>query len=55
MGVPAERVTDRDAVADAVDAARRRDGPALVEVVTDPAEPQASERMTRDPRPDGEP
>ncbi|WP_144796262.1 thiamine pyrophosphate-binding protein [Halorubrum depositum] len=48
MGVPAERVTDRDAVGDAVDAARRRDGPALVEVVTDPAEPQASEWMTRD-------
>jgi acetolactate synthase-1/2/3 large subunit len=54
MGVPAERVTDRDAVADAVDAARRRDGPALVEVVTDPTEPQASEWMTRDPRPDRE-
>mgnify|MGYP000246940745 CR=1 FL=1 len=54
MGVPAERVTDRDAVADAVDAARRRDGPALVEVVTDPAEPQASEWMTREPAPDGE-
>ncbi|MFC7325677.1 thiamine pyrophosphate-binding protein [Halorubrum rutilum] len=51
MGVPAERVTDRDAVADAVDAARRRDGPALVEVVTDPTEPQASEWMTRDPVP----
>ena len=48
MGVPAERVTDRDAVGDAVDAARRRDGPALVEVVTDPGEPQASEWMTRD-------
>ncbi|OYR41910.1 thiamine pyrophosphate-binding protein [Halorubrum sp. Hd13] len=48
MGVPAERVTDLDAVGDAVDAARRRDGPALVEVVTDAAEPQASEWMTRD-------
>ncbi|WP_280585461.1 thiamine pyrophosphate-binding protein [Halorubrum sp. Boch-26] len=49
MGVSAERVTDVDAVGDAVDAARHRDGPALVEVVTDPAEPQASEWMTRDP------
>ncbi|OYR51368.1 thiamine pyrophosphate-binding protein [Halorubrum sp. Ea8] len=48
MGVPAERVADLDAVGDAVDAARRRDGPALVEVVTDAAEPQASEWMTRD-------
>jgi len=48
MGVPAERVTDVDAVGDAVDAARRRDGPALVEVVTDAAEPQASEWMTRE-------
>ena len=53
MGVPAERVTDLDAVGDAVDAARRRDGPALVEVVTDPAEPQASEWMTRDLDTDG--
>jgi acetolactate synthase-1/2/3 large subunit len=48
MGVPAERVTDAAAVGDAVDAARRRDGPALVEIVTDPTEPQASEWMTRD-------
>ena len=48
MGVPAERVTDLDAVGDAVDDARRRDGPALVEVVTDQSEPQASEWMTRD-------
>ena len=42
MGLPAERVRERDAVADAVERARARDGPALVEVVTDPAEPQAS-------------
>ncbi|MFW6317537.1 MAG: thiamine pyrophosphate-dependent enzyme, partial [Halorubrum sp.] len=48
MGVSAERVSDRDAIGDAVDAARRLDGPALVEVVTDPTEPQASEWMTRD-------
>ncbi|MFO8114204.1 MAG: thiamine pyrophosphate-binding protein [Halorubrum sp.] len=48
MGVSAERVTDRDAIGDAVDAARRLEGPALVEVVTDPTEPQASEWMTRD-------
>ena len=47
MGVPAERVTERDGVGDAVASALRRDGPALVEVVTDPAEPQASEWMTR--------
>ncbi|RLM68767.1 thiamine pyrophosphate-binding protein [Halorubrum sp. Atlit-26R] len=46
MGLPAERVRDRDAVGDAVERARGRDGPALVEVVTDPAEPQASEWMT---------
>ena len=51
MGVPAERVRDRDAVAEAVERARDRDGPALVEVVTDPTEPQASEWMTG-PRPD---
>ena len=54
MGVPAERVTDRGAVGDAVDGARRRDGPALVEVVTDPAEPQASEWMTQDRSPTGD-
>ncbi|ELZ42125.1 thiamine pyrophosphate protein domain protein TPP-binding [Halorubrum californiense DSM 19288] len=46
MGLPAERVRERDAVGDAVERARARDGPALVEVVTDPAEPQASEWMT---------
>ncbi|WP_017344629.1 thiamine pyrophosphate-binding protein [Halorubrum sp. T3] len=46
MGLPAERVRERDAVGDAVERARSRDGPALVEVVTDPAEPQASEWMT---------
>ncbi|ELZ54046.1 MULTISPECIES: thiamine pyrophosphate-binding protein [Halorubrum] len=50
MGLPAERVRERDAVGDAVERARARDGPALVEVVTDPAEPQASEWMTG-PRP----
>ncbi|MFC7187664.1 thiamine pyrophosphate-binding protein [Halorubrum yunnanense] len=54
MGVPAERVTEIGAVADAVDAARRRDGPALVEVATDAAEPQASEWMTRARRAEGE-
>ncbi len=47
MGVPAERVTEREAVGEAVAAALDRDGPALVEIVTDPAEPQASEWMTR--------
>ncbi|MGM0446737.1 MAG: thiamine pyrophosphate-binding protein [Methanobacteriota archaeon] len=46
MGLPAERVREREAVGDAVERARSRDGPALVEVVTDPAEPQASEWMT---------
>ncbi|MDB2223543.1 thiamine pyrophosphate-binding protein [Halorubrum ezzemoulense] len=46
MGLPAERVHARDAVGDAVKRARDRDGPALVEVVTDPDEPQASEWMT---------
>ncbi|MEZ3163299.1 thiamine pyrophosphate-binding protein [Halorubrum sp. RMP-47] len=46
MGLPAERVRERDAVGDAVERARARDGPALVEVVTDPDEPQASEWMT---------
>ncbi|WP_066417954.1 thiamine pyrophosphate-binding protein [Halorubrum aethiopicum] len=48
MGVRAERVSDLDAVGDAVDDARAHDGPALVEVVTDPDEPQASEWMTRE-------
>ncbi|GAA0717590.1 acetolactate synthase-1/2/3 large subunit [Halorubrum trapanicum] len=51
MGLPAERVRERDAVGDAVERARNRDGPALVEVVTDPNEPQASEWMTG-PRPE---
>jgi acetolactate synthase-1/2/3 large subunit len=50
MGLPAERVRERDAVGDAVERARIREGPALVEVVTDPGEPQASEWMTG-PRP----
>jgi acetolactate synthase-1/2/3 large subunit len=53
MGVSAERVTDVASVADAVGSARRRDGPSLVEVVTDPTEPQASEWMTRDRATDG--
>ncbi|SMO42000.1 hypothetical protein SAMN06264867_10210 [Halorubrum cibi] len=35
-------------VGDAVDGARAHDGPALVEIVTDPDEPQASEWMTRE-------
>ena len=48
MGVAAERVTERKEVAPAVDAARRSEGPSLVEVVTDPAEPQASEWMRRE-------
>ncbi|GAB6880585.1 acetolactate synthase large subunit [Halorubrum gandharaense] len=48
MGVAADRVTDREEVAPAVDAARRNEGPSLVEVVTDPAEPQASEWMRRE-------
>ncbi|WP_424015076.1 thiamine pyrophosphate-binding protein [Halorubrum xinjiangense] len=46
MGLPAERVREHNAVGDAVERARSRDGPALVEVVTDPNEPQASEWMT---------
>ncbi|TKX86919.1 thiamine pyrophosphate-binding protein [Halorubrum sp. SS5] len=50
MGLPAERVRERDAVGDAVERAQSREGPALVEVVTDPGEPQASEWMTG-PRP----
>ena len=48
MGVAAERVADGDAVGEAVADALERDGPALVEVMTDPAEPQASEWMTRE-------
>ena len=48
MGLRAERVTDRDAVGEAVADALAADGPALVEVVTDPAEPQASEWMARE-------
>jgi acetolactate synthase-1/2/3 large subunit len=48
MGLRADRVTDRDAVGEAVTDALAADGPALVEVVTDPAEPQASEWMTRE-------
>ena len=48
MGLRADRVTDRDAVGEAVADALAADGPALVEVVTDPEEPQASEWMTRE-------
>jgi len=48
MDVSAERVTDGDAVGEAVASALDRDGPALIEVVTDPSEPQASEWMTRE-------
>ena len=47
MGVRAERVTDRDGVGEEVASALDHDGPSLVEVVTDPNEPQASEWMTR--------
>ncbi|MGZ0746058.1 thiamine pyrophosphate-binding protein [Haloparvum sp. AD34] len=48
MDVDAERVTDGDAVGPAVERAMAVDGPALVEVITDPQEPQASEWMTRE-------
>jgi len=48
MGVDASRVSDADAVEPAVRRAMSADGPSLVEVVTDPTEPQASEWMTRD-------
>jgi len=47
MGVRSERITEHDAVSDAVERAQDHDGPALVEIVTDPGEPQASEWMTR--------
>ena len=47
MGVSATRVDDPAAIGDAVEAARVREGPALVEIATDPMEPQASEWMTR--------
>ena len=47
MGVRADRVTDRGAIGDALAAALAHDGPALIEVATDPDEPQASEWMTR--------
>jgi len=47
MGVRAERVAELDAVGAAVESALAHDGPALVEVRTDPGEPQASEWMTR--------
>ena len=48
MGVHAERVTTRASLAEAMESARSRDGPSLVEVRTDPGEPQASEWMTRE-------
>ncbi|MGQ3330605.1 thiamine pyrophosphate-binding protein [Halorubrum sp. FL23] len=48
MGVRAERVTARDEIGGAVASALDHDGPALIEVVTDPDEPQASEWMTRE-------
>ena len=48
MGVRAEQVTDRQSLAAAIESARRHDGPSLVEVRTDPGEPQASEWMTRE-------
>ena len=47
MGVRADRVTDRGAIGDALASALTHDGPALIEVATDPDEPQASEWMTR--------
>ncbi|WP_128906448.1 thiamine pyrophosphate-binding protein [Halorubrum amylolyticum] len=48
MGVRSERVTERDAVGEAVASALDHGGPSLIEVVTDPGEPQASERMMRE-------
>lgn len=48
MGVPARRATTPDEVRSALEAFLERDGPALLEVPTDPHEPQASEWMTAD-------
>ena len=48
MGVHAERVTTQASLAEAIASARGHNGPSLVEVRTDPGEPQASEWMTRD-------
>ncbi|EMA64462.1 thiamine pyrophosphate-binding protein [Halorubrum lipolyticum] len=48
MGVRADRVTERDGIGDALASALAHDGPALIEIATDPDEPQASEWMTRD-------
>ncbi|WP_435093614.1 thiamine pyrophosphate-binding protein [Halorubrum sp. N11] len=48
MGVRAERVAELDGVGEAVASALAHDGPALIEVATDPDEPQASEWMTRE-------
>lgn len=45
MGMTAERVDTSTTLADALEAAVQRSGPTLVEVRTDPAEPQASEFM----------
>ncbi|SEH57962.1 acetolactate synthase, large subunit [Halopenitus malekzadehii] len=47
MGVNARRITDADAIPAAVTDALADDGPNLIEIVTDPAEPQASEWMRR--------
>jgi acetolactate synthase-1/2/3 large subunit len=41
-------VTTQASLAEAMESARSRDGPSLVEVRTDPDEPQASEWMTRE-------
>ena len=48
MGVHAEQVITQASLAEAIESARGHDGPSLVEVRTDPGEPQASEWMTRD-------
>jgi len=45
LGLPATRATTPDGIREAVGAAVDRDGPALVEIPTDPSEPQASEWM----------
>ncbi|EMA63808.1 thiamine pyrophosphate-binding protein [Halorubrum kocurii] len=48
MGVRADRVAEREAIGEALASALAHDGPALIEVATDPDEPQASEWMTRE-------
>lgn len=45
IGLDAIRAENSDALADALTAAREDDGPTLVEVPTDPLEPQANEWM----------